>query len=69
MDTCQWKIIALSKDHSVIEIPAIYSSAALSRPVIRASDIVVTVSVIGEPDLDNGIQRQSVILKAFGVEI
>lgn len=68
-ETCQWKVIAVRKDHDVVELPALYSSCAVSTPLIRADDIIVAVSIISEPDLENGIQEQPVVLKAFGARL
>lgn len=61
----QWVILAVLSDDNNLEIPAFYSSCAVSKPIIEAPDIVVTGQVIAEPDLENGIQQFGVSLRAF----
>ncbi|MGA8145652.1 MAG: hypothetical protein WB987_17335 [Candidatus Acidiferrales bacterium] len=61
----QWVILAVLSDDSVLDIPATYSSCAVSEPITKAPDIVVTGQVVAEPDLENGVQWFGVTLRAF----
>ncbi len=63
--TSQWIIPTVRTDGVVEEVQSIYSSCAASKPIVRAPDIVVSVSVMAEPDLQNGIQTFRVRLRGF----
>jgi hypothetical protein len=61
----QWVILAVLSGGNVTAIPAIYSSCAVSEPIVRAPDILVSGQIIAEPDLENGVQQFSIVLRAF----
>jgi len=60
-----WIIPTITADGVLSEVRSLYSSCPHSEPIARADDIMVSGSVIAEPDLNNGIQRFHVVLRAF----
>lgn len=63
MPMVQWKVLAVASDHNMIELAANHSSSFI--PLIKASDVSISGSVISKPDAENGIQPFKVILEAF----
>jgi len=63
--TSTWIIPTVAPGNVVRAVESFYSSCAVSKPIIRAEDIVISGMVVAEPDLQNGIQRFQVVLRAF----
>jgi hypothetical protein len=62
-----WQICATSETgHRFVQAPQ--HSCAVSTPIARAADIIITGQVVAEPDLVNGIQPFKVVLHAFEAE-
>jgi hypothetical protein len=59
-----WAIHVLVDGHP-FEIESMFHSTPFSAPPTVADDIAVTVEVIANPDLIDGVQRRQVTLKAF----
>lgn len=63
--TCTWIILTVAPGNVVQEVESLCSSCPVSVPIIRADDITVSGLVVAEPDLQNGIQRFHIVLRAF----
>ncbi len=59
-----WAVHALVDGHP-FDVESMFHSTPFSDPPTVADDIVVTVEIVANPDLINGVQRRCVTLKAF----